>query len=221
MSSDPVASHFDSVAPDYDRWKSRAHHYYDALKETLAEVVPPGRRVLEVGCATGDLLASLLPEQGLGVDISVAMVQLAKRKHPSLRFQVHDLMAGPIDERFDFVVAADVAEHVPDLRVCIKTMAGMLAPDGLLVVVTANPAWSPILHLAERLNLKMPEGDHTWRSHEDLVAAAHAAGLRERSFERTLLVPKDIVGLRSLDSAGWAAGLRQRFGLIQRDVFGH
>lgn len=218
--SDPVGSHFDRVAPDYDRWKAKAHRYYDALKTSLREVVPPGSRVLEVGCATGDILSSLAPEEGVGLDISPEMIDLASRKHPELRFQVHDLMHGPLEERFDYVVAADVAEHVPDLDTMMVSVRGMLTDRGVAVIVTANPLWSPVLHAAERLRLKMPEGDHEWRSRADLTSAAHRAGMSERSFDRSLIMPKDVPWLRSLDSTPWAAGLRQRVGLIQRAVFG-
>jgi len=217
--TDPVGSHFDRVAPDYDQWKTKAHRYYDALKTSLREIVPPGSRVLEVGCATGDILASLAPVEGLGLDISPAMIELASRKHPDLRFRVHDLMQGPLDERFDFAIAADVAEHVPDLDEMMRSLSGMLTDRGVAVVVTANPLWSPVLHAAERLRLKMPEGDHEWRSRADLTAAASRAGMRERSFDRSLVMPKDVPGLRALDSARWAAGFRQRVGLIQRAVF--
>ena len=219
MRSDPVGDHFDRVAPDYDRWKAKAHRYYAALKTSLQEIVPPGKRVLEVGCATGDILASLEPGKGVGLDISPAMIELAARKHPGLEFRVHDLMRGPLGERFDYVVAADVAEHVPDLDKMMSSLAGMLTANGVAVVVTANPLWAPILHIAERLRLKMPEGDHEWRSRENLVSAAARAGLRERSFDRSLVMPKEVPGFRALDSAGWAARLRQRVGLIQRAVF--
>jgi 2-polyprenyl-3-methyl-5-hydroxy-6-metoxy-1,4-benzoquinol methylase len=216
---DPVGSHFDTVAPDYDRWKAKAHRYYDALKASLREVVPPGSRVLEVGCATGDILASLIPEEGVGLDISPAMIELAARKHPGLEFRVHDLMQGPLSERFDYVVAADVAEHVPDLDTMMGSLAEMLTDEGVAIVVTANPRWAPVLHIAERLRLKMPEGDHEWRSRADLASAAGRAGMRERSFDRSLVMPKEVPGLRALDSAAWAAGLRQRLGVIQRAVF--
>ena len=219
MKPDPVGSHFDTVAPDYDRWKAKAHRYYDALKASLREIVPPGSHVLEVGCATGDILASLEPEEGVGLDISPAMIELAARKHPGLEFRVHDLMQGPLGERFDYVVAADVAEHVPDLDTMMGSLAEMLTDEGVAIVVTANPRWAPVLHLAERLRLKMPEGDHEWRSRADLASAAGRAGMRERSFDRSLVMPKEVPGLRALDSAAWAAGLRQRLGVIQRAVF--
>jgi 2-polyprenyl-3-methyl-5-hydroxy-6-metoxy-1,4-benzoquinol methylase len=219
MKPDPVGDHFDHVAPEYDRWKAKAHRYYAALKTSLREIVAPGSRVLEVGCATGDILASLDPGEGVGLDISPAMIDLAARKHPGLEFRVHDLMQGPLDERFEYIVAADVAEHVPDLDKMMRSVAGMLTEGGVAVVVTANPLWSPILHVAERLRLKMPEGDHEWRSRADLASAAGRAGLRERSFDRSMVMPKEVPGLRGLDSARWAAGLRQRVGLIQRAVF--
>ena len=116
MNPDHVGGHFDRVAPDCDMWKQKAHRYYDAVEASLRDIVPPGSKVLEVGCATGDILASLAPEVGVGLDISLEMIERASGKHPELRFTVHDLMHGPLDERFDFVVAADVAEHVPDLE---------------------------------------------------------------------------------------------------------
>jgi ubiquinone/menaquinone biosynthesis C-methylase UbiE len=219
VSDDSIGRHFDRVAPDYDRWKEKAHYYYDALKASVAEVVPPGSRVLEVGCGTGDVLAFLRPAEGLGVDISPAMVELAARKHPELRFRVQNLMEDPPGDWHDYVVAVDVVEHVPDLDRCLATMAAMLDPGGRLVVITANPVWGPILEATERLGLKMPEGEHTWRSRAAIQRAAQRSGLREVSFTRSFVVPKNIPGLRLLNRAPWAAGLRQRFGIIQRAVF--
>ena len=59
------------------------HHYFTFL-------VPPGLRVLEVGCGLGDLLAAVKPARGVGVDFSPAMIKLARERHPDLEFQVAD-----------------------------------------------------------------------------------------------------------------------------------
>ncbi len=221
MSDSSVGRHFEQIAPGYDRWKQKARYYYDAVKASVAEIVPSGSRVLEVGCGTGDILASLHPDDGVGIDLSPAMIDAAARKHPELRFRVQDLMDDPPEERYPYIVAVDVVEHVPDLDRCIASMAAMLAGGGQLVVITANPGWGPILEVAERLGMKMPEGEHTWRSHAAIVSAARRSGLRERSFARSFLVPKALPGLRALNTLPWAGGLRQRFGLIQRAVFEH
>ena len=64
-------------------------------------LVPPGSRVLEIGCARGDLLASLNPALGVGVDFSKDSIRHAKLKHPELSFfelDAHeiDIDAAPI-----------------------------------------------------------------------------------------------------------------------------
>ena len=219
MSSDHVRDHFDQVAGGYDRGKERARYYYSELKLLVAELVPKGSHVLEVGCGTGDILASLEPSVGVGIDLSSEMVALARQKHPSLRFLVHSVVDSQLDEAFDFVVAIDVMEHLSDLNRAMASMARMLAPGGSLVVTTADPRWGHVLDVAERLKLKMPEGEHQWRSHDDLVAAARAAGLVERFFDRSFLVPRAIPLLKALNTARWAAPLRRRYGLIQRVAF--
>jgi 2-polyprenyl-3-methyl-5-hydroxy-6-metoxy-1,4-benzoquinol methylase len=215
----PASEHFDGVAADYDHWKHRARYYYSAVKSAVAEIVPPGRDVLEVGCGTGDVLASLRPTRGLGIDISRRMVSLAASKHPALQFKVHDLASEPLGERFPFVVAVDVAEHVEDLAGFMRGLSSAVDRDGRVVVVTANPLWGQVLHAAERLRLKMPEGPHEWRSRQDLMRAASEAGLKERSFDRSMLVPKRIPVIALLNRAPQTRGLRQRFGLIQRAVY--
>jgi 2-polyprenyl-3-methyl-5-hydroxy-6-metoxy-1,4-benzoquinol methylase len=218
MNSRGVETHFDEIAAEYDSWKRKAGYYYENLKRLLTEVVPKGARVCEVGCGTGDILASLEPGEGLGLDISRGMVELARGKHPRLRFDVVDITKGSRPEKFDYVVAVDVAEHVGDLDASFMNMARMLEPGGSLVITTANPRWAPVLHLAERLHLKMPEGGHEWRSANELIAAAHGAGLEVVSFDRSFLVPKRIIGIHRLNSARRARGLRNSWGLIQRLV---
>jgi len=131
----------------------------------------------------------------------------------------HDIQDGPIGDGFPFVVTVDLLEHVADVDASFAAMSAMLTDGGRLIATTSNPRWSPVLHAAERLGLKMPEGDHEWRSRDALVAAADSAGLRLMSFDRSLLVPKGIPVLRTLNEAPWAGALRARAGLIQRAVF--
>ena len=217
MSDAEVRRHFDRVAPEYDRWKERARYYYAAVKVAVGEVVPTGRSVLEVGCGTGDVLASLQPARGVGIDISPEMISRARVRHPDLAFHVHDIVAGPLDDRFEFVVAVDVLEHVADLDGALRSMAAMLGPDGVLAITTANVRWSAILHLAERLRLKMPEGEHEWRPPGALRTAAADAGLQETSFARSLLVPKSVPVVKGLTTPAGRGPLR--LGLIERVTF--
>ncbi len=72
--------------------------------------------VLEIGCATGELLAAWPLRAGarkVGIDISAANVDVARARFPQIEFRCGDFRVLP-PERFDAVILSDVLEHVPD-----------------------------------------------------------------------------------------------------------
>jgi len=82
----------------------------------LMRVWPPGRpmrRVLEIGCATGELIAAVPAEQRVGLDISPANVAAARARFPELEFHCGDFRGAGLSG-FDAVILSDVLEHVTD-----------------------------------------------------------------------------------------------------------
>ena len=73
--SKAVQKHFDDLADRYDSLKKRNGYYYASLKKCVAEVVPPGKKVLEIGTATGEILNFLRPSKGVGIDLSPKMIE--------------------------------------------------------------------------------------------------------------------------------------------------
>jgi 2-polyprenyl-3-methyl-5-hydroxy-6-metoxy-1,4-benzoquinol methylase len=59
---------FEALVPLRERFIRKNHTYYDDLKRFYQFHVPLGSRVLDVGCGNGDLLASLKPSLGVGID---------------------------------------------------------------------------------------------------------------------------------------------------------
>ena len=185
-----VKGHFERVAPEYDGWKRRAWYYYRWLARILVEEVPVGARVLDVGCGTGGLLDAVKPAYGVGVDLSPAMVRLARGRFPRLQFRVGDAEALAPGEVFDWVMVVDVLEHLGDPRSALASVRRACHPESRVIVVTANPAWQSILHLAERLRLKMPEGDHRWMGVEEIRRLLHETGFDLTREDRRVLLPK-------------------------------
>ncbi|RMB86586.1 bifunctional 2-polyprenyl-6-hydroxyphenol methylase/3-demethylubiquinol 3-O-methyltransferase UbiG [Streptomyces shenzhenensis] len=102
----------------------------------------PGRPadVLDLGCGTGSL-ALLAAERGhrvTGVDLSPAMVDLARAKTAGRDavFLVGDAAAPPVGERrFDAVLVRHVLWTLPGPGRVLRHWSGLLRPGGRLVLV--------------------------------------------------------------------------------------
>jgi len=193
-----VIEHFDRLAGDYDAWKEKASYYYDLLADIYSGIIPEGSSVLEIGCGTGTLLARIRPSRGVGVDISPKMIAIAAAKYPEFRFLVRDASALRLFETFDYVMIPDVIEHLADIPGTFQALLGVCHPGTRVVLTCVNPLWAPVLHLAERLKMKMPEGDHRWLPKREIVRIAWDRGFTLAAHRGRILLPKRIPLLSSL-----------------------
>src|ERR1043166_891862 len=77
-------------------------HYHRLLRNYYGFLVPPGQRVLELGCGLGDLLASLKASRAVGVDCGPRIIELARERNPAVEYHVADGAAFQCDEKFDY-----------------------------------------------------------------------------------------------------------------------
>ena len=97
------------LAGSREQFRERAAFFHEEDLRYLRFLIPEGLRVLEIGCGTGAVLAGLKPSFGLGIDISPAMIEQAKRLHHDLHFKVGDVedadfvasLPGPFDVILD------------------------------------------------------------------------------------------------------------------------
>jgi glycosyltransferase involved in cell wall biosynthesis/SAM-dependent methyltransferase len=167
-----LAARFDALAPDRDRWKAKNAYYHRSLERLCRRFVPPGARVLELGCGTGDLLASLSPDPAgsLGVDLSAGMVERARAKYPSLSFQAGDAEAleAPRQAPFDYVVASDLVGHLQDVYATFRNLRRLCHDRTRFVLTYYNFVWEGVLQAGERLGWKMPQRHQNWLGMSDL-----------------------------------------------------
>src|SRR4051812_28825467 len=83
-------------------------YYQRFLRRYFSFLIMPGQRVLEMGCGLGDLLASLKPARGVGIDVSSEMIKIARNRHPELEFHAADAAEFQSDEQFDCIILSDL-----------------------------------------------------------------------------------------------------------------
>jgi SAM-dependent methyltransferase len=127
----------------YDqRTKNQMWHVEAGIIRDLAGDTHRGT-VLDLGCGTGDLLALLKPNLGVGVDYNEKAIQMAKSRWPAYTFQVGDATDPQSQqESVDCVVSMHFVEHLTDLEGALKAWHRVLKPCGRLIIVTPNRAFS-------------------------------------------------------------------------------
>lgn len=187
-----LTAFFDGFAADDARWRRRNSAYHTWISQLHRFQIPAGARVLEIGCGSGDLLASLSPSTGVGVDVSSKLVELASERHPSLRFEHVSGERLGLGETFDYVVLSDLLPYVHDLVALFDRVAEHCRPDTRVVIHTYSRLWRPAIRLAELLRLKPRKPIRNWIAPEVITNLLELADFEVVTETRRVLLPKRI-----------------------------
>jgi len=115
--------------------------------------IPPGSRVLDVGCADGALMRLAGPRVRSGVGIDPAATATSDDGFESRTGTFPDAVRA--GETFDAIVMLAVVEHVPadELSAWSSACTELLRPDGQLVITVPSPTVDHLLHWGMRLRL--------------------------------------------------------------------
>ena len=185
-------AHWDAVAERFEEGSPAGRFYHQELVHYYRLLVPPGARVLEVGCGQGDLLAALRPAFGVGVDLSAAMVRQASSRHPHLRFiqaDAHDL---ELLDTFDVIVLSDLLNDLWDVQAVLEKLHTIASPRTRLVLNMYSWVWQLPLLAAQRLGLSRPTLLQNWLSIEDVANLLRLTGFEMIKGSREIVCPVPI-----------------------------
>ena len=191
------------LVPDLDKWRQRNRYFHDEDVRYMQFLIRPGLRVLELGCGRGDLLASLRPLEGVGVDFSLAVVTLARQRHPNLEFVFGDCENAETiqslgQQPFDVILLSDTIGSLEDIQRTFELLHPLCAADTRIVISFYSRFWEPIIRFAEQIGLKKPTPAQNWLSIDDICAILALADFEEIKQEWRQLVPKRLAGLGPL-----------------------
>lgn len=167
--------HWDEIAGKADGRAQWAGCYHRRLSEVYQFLVAPGQRVLEIGCAEGDLLAALKPALGVGVDFSGEMVKCAAERHPGLCFIQCDAHELGLNEEFDVIILSDLVNDLWDVQAVFNEIARLASSRTRFIINTYSRLWELPLALAQRLGLARPMLPQNWLTVEDIAGLLNLA----------------------------------------------
>ena len=205
----------DRFAGKRESWLRRNAYFHTEHQRYMQFLVPKGARVLDLGCGTGQLLASLDPEYGVGIDFSSQMVEIAREKFPALTFEVGDVEApetiANLEGPFDVIIVSDTIGYFDDCEQTLRNLHQLCTPDTRIIVAYFSRYWEPVLRLAEICGFKMRQPSLNWLSTDDIGNLLHLADFDIIKRDWRQLVPRRLFGVGSLINRfiGTMPGLRR------------
>jgi len=187
-----LKEYFDKIALKHHHWRNKNRYYYSYIENHIYFIVPQGKKVLEVGCGTGEFLIRLKPERGLGVDISDKMIDLARTKNTNekIEFKVGDI--DDVEETFDYIIISDLIGYLPDIEEFFRKLEKVTHSGSRIIITQYSKVWESILDLASKTGLRMPSIDQNWVSQTDIKNFLHLSDMETVKSGSKILFPKYI-----------------------------
>lgn len=192
----------DATLEEIERWRRYNAAYHDDDRKFMRFLIPPGKRVLELGCGSGHMLAALQPSHGVGVDFSPKAVERARLHYPHLDFVLGDVedpatLQG-IEGPFDYIVLADTIGLLEDIDGTLRLIHQLCAPSTRLIIAYYSHLWEPVLRTAEAVGLRNKQPQFNYIATADFLNLMDLADFEVISHEQRQLLPRRWLGLGPL-----------------------
>jgi ubiquinone/menaquinone biosynthesis C-methylase UbiE len=152
--TDELAARFDARAATYD--ESRTHRLLAEAVAAFVEVAGVSD-VLDAATGTGLVLRAVVPRLDpggtlTGIDLSTAMLAVARQALPDAVFVTADALALPFDdESFDLVTCVTAIHLISDPTAALLEWRRALRPTGRIVVAnfTAISNWGQLVNVGD------------------------------------------------------------------------
>jgi len=195
MTKTELKEYYEQTAGRRLKWLSRNRYYHRLLERYFSFIVPPGKKILEIGCGPGDLLAAVRPSYGVGIDWSAAMVQIAAERHPELKFVCQDAETVTLPEKFDYIILSDLVGSLWDIHSAFGSLGHLCHDQTRIVISMTSYLWEPMFWVGERIGIKQKQPIQNWLSPQDIANLLMLNGLEPITRQRKILIPKWIPGI--------------------------
>ncbi len=179
-----IVDYYSRISTTWDHWQNKNRFYHNEVRDLINRLLLPGQKTLEFGSYTGDLLDSLKPSRGIGLNFSDPLTVAAKNKHPHLSFfttQIDQVPALP-DFFPEAVVMKNMLDYSYDIANLMESLRPCLKDNSRVVITVSNPLWEPILSAATYFGFRVPDCPRNYITPADMenILALQGFDLIER-----------------------------------------
>ncbi len=198
MNKTDVLDFYRKTAGKRESRNRRNRFYRRSLEKYFSLIIPPGKRVLELGCGSGNLLNAVRPGYGVGVDFAPEVIHIARQKYPHLHFRVDDAECLQLDEPFDYIILSDMLGCLWDAQVACRNIRKLCRPHTRIVISQYNFLWEPVIKFLEMIGLKQKQPNQNWFSEPDVKGLLQLENFQTIKIDRKILFPMYIPVLNFL-----------------------
>jgi cyclopropane fatty-acyl-phospholipid synthase-like methyltransferase len=107
---------YDLIADQWSQERHASGFREQPYIDRFLDLIEPGAHILDLGCGSGKPIGRYLLDRGFrltGVDVSLAMLDLARTHCPEAELIVGDMIAVVLSARYDGIIAWDSIFHIP------------------------------------------------------------------------------------------------------------
>ena len=161
-------NHYDKNFDSLIRSKKFYKYYHSLINKYYKFSILENNSVLEIGCGNGDLLNSVKPKYGVGIDTSKKFIDLAKDKYTNLNFYCDSIETLQLDYKFGYIILSGLIGDINDIENFLIQLKKFCNNDTKIIISYYNKIWEPILKLAEIFKLKTIQPVQNWISKNDI-----------------------------------------------------
>ena len=168
--------------------------YYRDLERLHQLLVLPNLRVLEIGSGAGDLLALMQPSFGVGIEIDIDKVNLARDRFPELIFKHADAESLTSEvlsdnEKFDIIIINNTLNLIHDVQLLFQSLRKYSHPGTRLILSYHNWLWQPFLKFAEIIGQREKQPPESWLTPGDINNLLDISGWESLKSGQRCIIP--------------------------------
>ncbi len=189
MTKETIQDFYNQNAHKREKWNKRNRFYHKSLEKYYSFIIPKGKRVLEIGCGSGDLLQAVHPSYGVGIDFAPEAIKIARQKYPALHFHVDDVEELQLSETFDYIILSDLLSCLWDAQKAIHHIRRLCHPQTRIIISQYNFLWEPFIRFLQAIGLKQKQLSQNWFSVNDVRQVLEIENFQTIKVEGKILIP--------------------------------